>query len=64
MQITPAQFHCHDHDREDLTELVQEELELRAPAAFPLSGEKKFRVIVTCPGEGTPHEVVCAGTVI
>lgn len=63
MQITPARFHCHDHDQEDLTELVSDELELRPPAAFRPPAGKAFRVIVTCPGVGTPHEVVCSGTV-
>ena len=63
VEITPSQFHCHDHQQEDLTELVKEELELRTAAAFPATGSKDFRVIVTCPGAGTEHEVVCSGTV-
>lgn len=63
VEITPSQFHCHDHQQQDLTELVKEELELRTPAAFPVRGSKVFRVIVTCPGAGTAHDVTCSGTV-
>ena len=63
MDLRPSQFHCHDHPQQDLTELVEEELELQTPAAFSRPGATDFRVIVTCPGDGTAHEVTCSGTV-
>jgi len=59
---TPGSFRCTEHDQ-DLTELVHEELDLQIPATFHPKKPKEFRVIVTCPGSGTEHQVACTGTV-
>jgi len=67
MKINPAQYQCPQHHT-DLTDLVQEELDPEGPFAYKsVLGRKPpaptpFEVIVTCPGDGTPHDQTCTGT--
>ena len=69
MKINPDRYQCPQHHT-DITELVQEELDDMPRIAYkrgPLLGGKSpaptpFEVIVTCPGNGTPHQQTCIGT--
>lgn len=69
IKINPAQYQCPQH-HVDLTDLVQEELDADIPVAYKrrlLPGQKppaptQFEVIVTCPGDDTPHDQTCTGT--
>ena len=60
MQLTPATFECPTHHA-DLTAAVEGALaEEPPPVAY---GPRRFRVPVSCPGDGTAgaHPLVCAG---
>jgi hypothetical protein len=70
MKINPAQYQCPQHHT-DLTDLVQEELDAeitsvaykrRLLVGRKPPAPKTFEVIVTCPGNGTPHDQTCTGT--
>ena len=70
MKTNPDGYQCPQHHT-DLTDLVQEELDAdMPPVAYKrglLPGRKPppptpFEVIVTCPGDGTPHAQTCTGT--
>jgi hypothetical protein len=68
MQLTPPVYECATH-QQDLTELVEEQLDVTFPGVYTLlsvrgakNRERPFRVIVKCPGRGTPHDVACTGT--
>jgi hypothetical protein len=61
-ELAPATYQCHV-DKQDLTDLVREELAEQVPVAFNKRGLRPFRVVVTCPGSGGSHEVVCSGHV-
>lgn len=70
MKLNPAQYQCPQHHA-DLTDLVQEQLDEEVvPFAYKrgsLLGRKPsapqlFKVIVTCPGDGTSHDQTCTGT--
>jgi hypothetical protein len=51
--VEPVTYACDD-DGEDLTELVEDAAEQWTPVTF--GGGK--RIVVSCPGKGTPHYVV------
>lgn len=60
MPLNPATYECPVHHI-DLTPQVKEALEeLPPPNAF---GQRRFRVVVSCPGDGTSgaHEQACTG---
>lgn len=65
MNLTPSDYECDAH-KKSLTLLVEEQLETVVVAAFAPRQGRAFRVIVTCPGDGTAgtsHDVACSGTV-
>jgi hypothetical protein len=62
MHIAPETFQC-DEDQSDLTELVLEELAMQIPAAFGPRRTRQFRVVLSCPGGGEPHDVTCSGEI-
>jgi hypothetical protein len=62
VNLDPERYEC-TVDGRDVTELVHEELSLRIPAAYDRRAEKRhFKVVVTCPGRDSEHEVSVSGT--
>jgi hypothetical protein len=61
-ELAPTTYECAE-DGQDLTGLVRDELAEQVPVAYHRGGLRPFRVIVTCPGGGAPHQVSCSGQV-
>ena len=58
MPLTPPTYECPTH-HVDLTAVVERALEEEGPpVAF---GKRPFRVLVSCPGAGTAHQLACSG---
>jgi hypothetical protein len=62
MTLEPDRYQCPDHHT-DLTGLVEEELQLQGPPVA-YQRDRRFQVIVTCPGTGGTgaHPLTCTGT--
>jgi hypothetical protein len=48
----------------DLTELVREQVAERTQVLYESPEDDTFRVIVICPGNGSPHQLGCSGTIL
>jgi hypothetical protein len=62
MTLNPDRYEC-PHHHTDLTGPVEQALdELGPPVAY--RRDRRFQVIVTCPGTGAaaPHPLTCTGT--
>jgi hypothetical protein len=72
MELNPATYRCYEHTEIDLTDEVVRQLSHGkspvvgygvARAAKPAKAvDQPFLVIVSCPGNGAPHDVECDGT--
>jgi hypothetical protein len=62
MILNPDRYECPEHHT-DLTSLVEEALEEQGPPVA-YRPDRRFRVIVTCPGQGGTgsHPLTCTGT--
>ena len=63
MELEPSVYRCGTHGV-DLTELVREQIAERTQVLYERPEDDSFRVIVTCPGNGSPHQVGCSGRVL
>jgi hypothetical protein len=62
MELAPATYRCGAHGI-DLTESVREEVSSEVPVAYRASRPRLFVVVITCPGDGSPHDLRFAGQV-
>jgi hypothetical protein len=63
MELDPSTYRCPTHGV-DLTELVREQVSELGRVLYKRPADSQFRVIVTCPGQGSEHELGCTGTIV
>ena len=63
MELDPSVYQCNIHAL-DLTELVREQAVERTRVLYRRAEDDTFRVIVTCPGNGSPHQLGCSGRIL
>lgn len=63
MELEPSVYRCATHGV-DLTELVREQVAERTQVLYEPPEDDTFRVIVTCPGNASPHQLACSGRIL
>ncbi len=70
IEIEPSPYHCPVHPSVDLTDLVEQQLDLEIPVSYrpgiarPARVSRPFLVLVQCPGvdAASSHKQPCTGT--
>jgi hypothetical protein len=63
MELEPSVYRCATHSV-DLSELVREQVAERTQVLYERPEDYTFRVVVTCPGNGSPHQLGCSGRIL